>query len=232
MKNVSSSGNRNGRSLFTFTLIELLVVITIIAILAAMLLPALSQAREKGRQAACQNQCKQIGVGILLYADTYNEWYPSMMVGYWGAPFWQDLLSETLPGTTANYKRNAAFYCPSEPYTHSISDYGNNQRILANIYPSSSVDWSRLVSLRQVKRTTEIAMVMDARSSSGTTGAWYTNVNSSAYYDHPYTYTGASPRFPRHGNGDNLLFCDGHVAWVNYGQIASDVRSLFAIDSY
>jgi prepilin-type N-terminal cleavage/methylation domain-containing protein/prepilin-type processing-associated H-X9-DG protein len=83
------------RSSRAFTLVELLVVIAIIAILAALLLPALSRAREHGWRAQCISNFHQIGLATQLYVDEFGPWLPT---GYWTpAHPWPGESTLTLP---------------------------------------------------------------------------------------------------------------------------------------
>ena len=85
-----------------FTLIELLVVIAIIAILAAILFPVFARAREKARQASCTSNQKQIALGILMYAQDYDEAFPGFYQiargTDWPLLLWIDLVMPYVTG--------------------------------------------------------------------------------------------------------------------------------------
>ena len=105
--------NLNSKLRGAFTLIELLVVIAIIAILAAMLLPALAKAKQKGQSTVCLNDLKQVGLAMLMFADENEDMVPRGTAG--SSPRWWLEFMPFVPegGTKHDYQNIRNFMGPS-----------------------------------------------------------------------------------------------------------------------
>ena len=207
----------------SFTLIELLVVIAIIAILAAMLLPALSAARERARTSLCSSNLKQVALGALQYlaesGDMMMPWYDMNRSdnGYW----FDRLMTFVVPNDTEKYRPedglNHTFSCPSQQAQPGASaytpiSYGINITATPGRLPYTSSNkntrgWLR--SAGQVAVPSATSLFADYRPHyEGKHGYGYGDV-----YDCAYGATGKFVMDNPHSNGFNAAYFDGHVEY-------------------
>ncbi len=182
-----------------FTLIELLVVIAIIALLAAILFPVFARARENARKSSCINNCKQMGLGFLQYAQDYDEMLPC---GYSAGPPARDWTNDI-----ASYLKSTQIQvCPSKRATGRHYGYG---------WYLASTPGRALADIQYVSRTCLINEMIQS-------------VDRSAPWNYG-TDTRFEPDPNRHFDGMNMTFADGHVKWIqktNVGLTASAMGNL------
>lgn len=208
-----------------FTLIELLVVIAIISILAAILFPVFSRARENARRASCSSNFKQIGIGVMMYIQDYDERYPFLLQTYPGTSpvtktanwFWGDLIHPYV-------KSAQVFICPSSESARPFDrNYGANSFMI-------KTSTSEPFNLATLIAASSSYMAMDA-------GAYWINPDKvsparqwewlpgNGLLDASYcnAVTNATNLKDcmrgRHFDGVNVAFADGHVKWLKLAKV-------------
>ncbi|OGV47640.1 MAG: hypothetical protein A2017_21770 [Lentisphaerae bacterium GWF2_44_16] len=183
---------------FIFTMIELLMVIAIITILSAVLLPALSKARDKSKELLCRSNLKQIGAGIYNYANDFSDFtYPgtpqSTCTG----------INDWINDKVKNWYDNKLWQCPSvkksgTPYISYAASYGEYMDYIENYYGRG---------LKLFKLNPRKVLFCDKTE----------HLVVEVFSSDSQMPTGSSPRISmRHNQGTNCLYVDGHVEWLRY----------------
>ncbi|MBC7289508.1 MAG: DUF1559 domain-containing protein [Armatimonadetes bacterium] len=231
-----------------FTLIELLVVIAIIAILAAILFPVFARAREKARQSSCQSNLKQLMLGLLMYAQDYDEKFPNFL---WGEGNSGNPNSVTWFKGIYPYVKNMQLYsCPSSSRTNGVwavwvqgtefdnpnfvSSYSGTTANTRCHYGYNEIIGNTSGGLRMavMRYPAEVVVLADCQS------VWIGGYWQSSRRGFLRRVAFAEPRagvgcgcppndsyvppdaddHARHNGGSNIGFADGHVKWVKWAQ--------------
>jgi len=216
-----------------FTLIELLVVIAIIAILAAMLLPALSSAKERAYVAQCASNLKQWGLAVNLYAGDNQDSFPdntgngaqdlAWMADTLNTNFYQPYLVKNRPATATQERgRNEVFYCPTDLFHRAVELAGNPYLIgyhylpyrinppgnTWNYGPNPGVNGWMLGRKKLGDQYRKAPVIVDRLQKYG--AAWSEPLGASKIPASSHRGAGNIPR------GGNFTYEDGHVDWLKF----------------
>jgi prepilin-type N-terminal cleavage/methylation domain-containing protein len=215
MKSATLDPVRTRRLAAGFTLIELLVVIAIIAILAALLLPALSKAKEKARTTQCLNNNKQLALATMLYKDDYDDRFPfgiqiTDAATQMDPRGWVLQLVPYVGNTTNN---NKTFVCVSD-LTPGIGTLAFLVHYRANRHIFRDITFTETNALRGLMINKPSDFVMHTEKDSSNAGfsmnsGGFNNVRT-AWNNTPFPRNGMI----RHNWGMTATAADGRAVWV------------------
>jgi prepilin-type N-terminal cleavage/methylation domain-containing protein/prepilin-type processing-associated H-X9-DG protein len=212
------TGRRGLREASGFTLIELLVVIAIIAILAAILFPVFSRARESARRSSCLNNEKQLTLAFMMYAQDNKETLPPSVINIGGrwVP-WDDLIEPFV-------KSDKSFKCPSDSVKRApgraARSYAMNDQLAYKMQMTTGQAWTgQGMKLGSIPSPSRYVLLTE----------WHVagNVRSEGNYQTKMTEPLANEYYHDGGEGNNFSFFDGHVKYYQRGQLDTNQNYMF-----